>query len=91
MNEGILSSGNTPTPNYNIDEVCRETQPEPIRDSSENKIRQINIEEVSRGYIVRVGCQTYAIETAEQLVSKLSAYIKEPKRVEKLWFDGQLF
>ena len=32
-----------------------------------------------------------AIETAEQLVSKLSAYIKEPKRVEKLWFDGQLF
>lgn len=91
MNDSVLSSGNVPTSNYAGEQVCRETQPEPIRDSSENKIRQINIEEVSRGYIVRVGCQTYAIETAEQLVSKLSAYIKEPKRVEKLWFDGQLF
>jgi hypothetical protein len=31
--------------------------------SEENKIRPINIEELNRGYIVRIGCHTFAIST----------------------------
>lgn len=43
-----------------------------------NKIRQINIEEVNRGFIVRVGCHTFAISTRAELTKfkkELPAYI----------------
>ncbi len=57
----------------------------------ENKIRQINIEEVNRGYIVRVGCHTFAIGTKAELISNLTEYINEPTKTEKKWFSGELF
>ena len=57
----------------------------------ENKIRQINIEEVNRGYIVRVGCHTFAISTKAELTNKLTEYINEPAKTEKKWFAGDLF
>lgn len=57
----------------------------------ENKIKQINIEEVNRGYIVRVGCHTFAIGTKAELTSKLAEYINEPLKTEEKWFSGELF
>lgn len=56
-----------------------------------NKIRQINIEEVNRGYIVRVGCHTFAISTKAELTTKLTEYINEPAKTEKKWYSGDLF
>lgn len=76
----------------NLGATIQQGQPEPIPTAVvNNKIRQINIEEVSRGYIVRVGCQTYAIETRDQLISKLSEYINEPEKTEQKWFKNELF
>ena len=57
----------------------------------ENKIRQINIEEVNRGFIVRVGCHTFAISTKAELTTKLTEYINEPAKTEKKWYAGDLF
>ena len=69
-----------------------QADPQPVPTTvTNNKIRQINIEEVSRGYIVRVGCQTYAIENKAQLISKLSEYINEPEKTEQTWFKNELF
>mgnify|MGYP003554511339 CR=1 FL=1 len=62
--------------------------PTPI---DENKIRQINIEEVNRGFIVRVGCHTFAISTKAELTTKLTEYINEPAKTEKKWYSGDLF
>jgi len=56
-----------------------------------NKLRPINIEELNHGYVVRVGCHTFAIENKSQLIVQLSAYIQEPALTEKKWFDGKLF
>lgn len=56
-----------------------------------NKIRQINIEEVNRGFIVRVGCHTFAISTRAELTTKLTEYINEPDSTEKKWYDNKLF
>lgn len=76
-------------------------RPEPMQDCenevaaptpmAENKIRQINIEEVNRGYIVRVGCHTFAISTKAELTAKLTEYINEPAKTEKKWYSGDLF
>ena len=57
----------------------------------EDKIRQINIEELNRGYIVRVGCHNFAISTKDELTRLLVKYINEPIKTEELWFDGKLF
>jgi len=56
-----------------------------------NKIRQINIEEVNRGFIVRVGCHTFAISTKAELTTKLTEYINEPDKTEQKWYAGNLF
>ena len=77
------------------DQVCEsrpERTPQVLADINRpNEIRQINIEGLNHGYIVRVGCQTFAIETKAQLIAHLSAYIQEPALTEKKWFDGKLF
>jgi hypothetical protein len=77
-------------------------QPEPYRDNSsccnsevepaltsQPKIRQINIKQLSLGYIVQVGCQEFAIETSEKLLVGLATYLKDPQGTEKAWFDGK--
>ncbi len=66
-----------------------ENLPVPPRDS--NKTRQIIINEVNRGYVVQIGCHTFAIETAATLISKLSQYINEPDKTEAKWFNKELF
>jgi hypothetical protein len=57
----------------------------------ENKIRQMSIEEVNRGYVVRVGCHTFAFSTKEELVTKVMEYISEPSKTEEKWYSGNLF
>lgn len=56
-----------------------------------NTIRPINIEEVNRGYIVRIGCHTFAFSTKAELTTHLVGYINEPEKTEEKWFKGGLF
>ena len=81
--------------NEGINQACEQRaeirrEPVPCVEDRPNKIRQINIEELNHGYIVRVGCHNFAIETKAQLIAQLSAYIQEPALTEKKWFDGKL-
>ena len=98
-----LSQGTMPTTNYSNNQAsdCRPEQPMDRCVSNEqpcaptplqaNKIRQINIEEVNRGFIVRVGCHTFAISTRAELTTKLTEYINEPDATEKKWYENKLF
>jgi hypothetical protein len=70
---------------------CENGAATPTPDRGGNKIRQINIEEVNRGFIVRVGCHTFAISTKAELTTKLTEYINEPDKTEKKWYNGDLF
>lgn len=45
----------------------------------------------SIGYLVRVGCQTFAIETKERLIEKLTAYLIDPKGTIEKYNQGKLF
>mgnify|MGYP005608220895 CR=1 FL=1 len=57
-----------------------------IVDSNSPTIRNINIEPLSSGYMVRVGCQTVAIETTDKLVEVLTRYLNDPQGVERAWY-----
>ena len=79
------------------DEVCCESEPRCCDDRPmtcgndtiakyPSKARQITIEQMDFGYIVRVGCQTYAIETIEKIMINLGDYLKDPGKVEGEWY-----
>lgn len=55
-----------------------------------DKIRQVNIQQLDHGYMVTVGCQQFAIETPEKILSNLKTYFKEPAKTEKAWLEGNL-
>jgi hypothetical protein len=52
--------------------------------------KSINIHPQSYGYLVKVGCQTFAIESASKLIKVLDKYLDDPGKAEKLWLEGKL-
>ncbi len=53
--------------------------------------RQITIEPLNRGYMVRVGCQTVAVESKDRLIDLLTRYLRNPQEIETLYNEGKLF
>ena len=62
--------------------------PQPL--TSASQAREINIRPLNHGYVVNIGCQTFAIESVEKLVSNLEKYLNSPIEIEKEWFSGNL-
>lgn len=58
---------------------------------SNNGFRNISIRALNAGYIVDVGCHSFAIETKESLIDKLTQYINNPRATERKWDRGELF
>jgi hypothetical protein len=65
--------------------TCCEKRPQREQEEVEVPIRGISIEPLNYGFIVRVGCQSFAIETSEKLIEKLTGYLKDPKKTETKW------
>jgi hypothetical protein len=55
-----------------------------------SRARTIHIESLDYGYAVNVGCQAFAIENVDTLINMIGKYLKDPKTVEKQWFNKQL-
>jgi hypothetical protein len=51
--------------------------------------REIRITPLNYGYIVKIDCHQFAIETKESLIKKLTDYITNPSGVEAEWFKNQ--
>jgi len=59
-----------------------------INNSGKPSIRNIGIQQLNYGYIVNIGCHSFAFETSEKLIQKLTAYINCPDKVEQDWKAG---
>ena len=80
--------GNRP---YGGPECCVSEQP--MMDNGYTlkvKAREINIQPMNYGFVVRVGCQTFVFETTEKMIRNLDAYLADPENVEKAWLSGTL-
>ena len=77
-------------------ECCNEIRPEPTQGPMNNcepviaKARQIRINPLDYGYLVEVGCQSFAIEDIDKLTKYLTLYLKSPNSIENSWLDGKL-
>lgn len=55
------------------------------------EIFNVSIRQISYGYIVEVGCRTFAIEDSTRLIDLLGRYLKSPNEVHQLYNEGKLF
>lgn len=62
-----------------------------IRVTLPQAMRDISIHELSHGYVVTVGCQSFAIESSTSLVARLAEYINNPAATEQKWHERKLF
>jgi hypothetical protein len=83
-NQGVPGSYDPPVTNN--PRTPNECYPTPTR----NKARLIQISEQDYGYIVNVGCQTLVFENMDTLISKLTAYLKDPNAVEESWMSKRI-
>jgi hypothetical protein len=68
-------------------EVDYDQGPREYIDSSLGTIRDIKIQQLNSGYLITVGCQTIAIETASKLSSALNSYIMSPVNLSENGFQ----
>ena len=50
---------------------------------------QIFINPLDYGYMIEVGCQRFAIENVETLITKVSAYLRNPQEVITQWNESK--
>ena len=72
----------------------RETLNEVMAGSVEDNAKPIRITPLAYGYIIKVGCQSFAIEGKKKLIKLLGDYLENPLEVEKAWLEkdvGSMF
>ncbi len=52
-------------------------------------VREVNIKPLDSGYLVKVGCQSVAVETTESLLKALGEYLNNPTQFEKAWYKNK--
>ena len=83
--QGAMCAGE-PQVNRLVERLGNGTQPL----AAASQARDINIRPLNHGYVVNIGCQTFAIESVDKLVSNLEKYLNSPIETEKEWFSGNL-
>jgi hypothetical protein len=54
-----------------------------------NHVREVNIKPLDSGYLVKVGCQSVAVETTETLLKALGDYLNNPDSFERAWYKNK--
>lgn len=54
---------------------------------SASNVRGISINPLNSGYMVKVGCQSVAVESTEKLIDMLNKYLSNPSDFETKWYS----
>jgi hypothetical protein len=68
-----------------LEQPCANRTEVPISTSAK---RDIHIQQLSYGYLVTVGCKSFAIENMDKLITNLQNYLINPEEVEKNYLEG---
>lgn len=60
-------------------------------ESNKQKIYSINIEELDYGYILRVGCKSFAFVDKQLMLDYLTKYMDNPQEMENKYYNNELF
>lgn len=76
---------------YNFNATVSPTPMLDQTDKPANKIRGIAIRQLDRGYVIEVGCQTFAVVNKTELIALFAEYVNDPLGTEKKYNEGKLF
>ena len=82
MADGTLSLGNAPIGCVTSLGTFPETE-------ATTPKRDIQIKSLNHGYIVTIGCQSFAIEEIKTLIKHLEVYLRDPAKTERDWQNGK--
>lgn len=84
-------TGSMITPNFDCGGPERIRIPDrALVEKSQNKIREIKITQLDYGYIVNVGCKTFALDTPDKILFALKQYFRNPENTEHQFAKGTL-
>ena len=66
-----------------------EVRGEEIGEEIRNHVREVIIKPLDSGYLVKVGCQSVAVETTETLLKALADYLNNPDSFERAWYKNK--
>ena len=77
-------------------EYCEEavgTMPPRLIDLNDDTRMKYNVQisQLDYGYVVNVGCKSFAVETPEKLLKYITEYINNPGETEKKFYTQELF
>lgn len=52
---------------------------------------ELRVQQLDRGYIVNVGCKSFAFENQEVMLGMITEYITNPNKTEDSFYNGTLF
>lgn len=64
-------------------------RPTGLKRPSKYEFRDFSVKGLNYGYIVNVGCHSFAIETKERLANVLADYILDPDKMERIWWENK--
>lgn len=67
-----------------------QSQDYPQPTSCNSELRNINIQPLSRGYVLNVGCQSIAVSNKDSLKQLLNMYIDNPQQTEDDYYAGKI-
>lgn len=70
---------------------CGGSVGEPGMPGIPTRAREIRIRSLNRGYVVSLDCHEFAFEDLEKMLTYISQYLRNPNKVEEMWFKRQLF
>lgn len=76
-------------------EVCYEKITERRPETTElimghEKARELTIRQLEYGYMIKVECQTFAIEKLDVVIDMITNYLHNPSTMEEMWRNGEL-
>jgi hypothetical protein len=73
-----------------LNPVAADIDERPVQDSN-SYIYPINVRALDKGYIVEVGCKSFAITSKTELIGLFSKYIHNPQETTALYHSNKLF
>lgn len=52
--------------------------------------RQITIDPIANGYIIKIGCQTFVFESLISMLSRIEEYYKNPIEIEQYFNEHKI-
>lgn len=69
-------------------EVPRDRRAERLQPALPEAAKSVRIAPLNHGFVVEVGCQSFAIESVDKVTTLLNAYLKHPVETETAWLKN---